>query len=116
MRRKIESLWLRTITSIGCVLYRPLNLILSLFNYQYLHARFNWGGRVYRIPCVGEDANISEDTVAVLCKKNGKWGRGVALRLVKIDEDKVAFRHTLFGGIGIIKYWDFGTFYFEETE
>jgi len=121
---KKRGIWIRTKLLIGKFLYLTVNRILGIFNYGYYHARYDWEGKVIRVPVAGEEMDISRNTTAVLARKDGKWGKGAALRLVVHQEkdednnivDKIAFRHSFFGGINFIRYWDFGRFTFVEKE
>lgn len=121
---KKRGVGLRIKQLIDRFLYSLANYILGIFNYGYFHAKYNWGGKVIRVPVAGEDMDISRNTIAVLARKDGKWGKGAALRLVycgKEEKDngaaeKFAFRHTFFGNIEFIKYWDFGKFTFVKKE
>lgn len=118
---KRRGLWLRLWLSLDRAFYKLANLILGIFGYGYFRGRYSWGGKVIRVPASGESMDISSNTMIVVCRKDGQWGKGAALRLVTSGKsnsmlEKVAFRHTLFGGIDFIKYWDFGKFAFEKKE
>ncbi len=121
---KKRGIGIRIKDFIGRVLYTLVNAVVGIFNYGYFHARYDWGGKVIRVPFSGEDMDISKNTIAVLARRDGKWGKGVAYRLVVWEKEseegkenyEVAFRHTLFGKAEFIKYWDFGKFTFVKKE
>lgn len=112
MRGK-RKLWYRIKLSFSYKLYQLFNLILGLFDYGYYHARYVWKGRVLKVPFAGENMDISEDTVAILCRRDGRWGRGVALRLASCDTNGFVVKCKLFGGRDFVRYWDFGNFTFD---